>query len=135
MDPKDKWDLEERIITDLYNYKDPITGRRVISLALHNKDALLLGLGGPDCGDIVYFIADSFLGDNADGLSTANGVCDTTLASVFMIAGQGVKHNVKFNRMVHHVDVTPTALAMLGMRMTHECEGAVIYQALEGNFS
>jgi len=135
VDPKDKWELEERIITDLYNYKNPITGKREVAVALRNKDAELLGLGGPDSGDIVYFLADGYNGDHADGLSTCIGVCDTTLASVFMIAGQGVKKNFTFNRMVRHVDVVPTALAMMGLRMTHECEGAPVYQAFEGNFA
>lgn len=127
VEPKDKWNLEERIITDLYNYKNPVTGMREIALALHNKDAVLLGLGGPDSGDIVYFIADGYTGDHADGLSTCNGVCDTTDASVFMAAGAGIKHTT-INRIIRHVDVVPTALMLLGERMTHECEGAPVYQ-------
>lgn len=40
VDPKDKYELEGQIITDLYNYRDPITGKRVVSMALRNKNAL-----------------------------------------------------------------------------------------------
>lgn len=135
VDPKDKWELEERIITDMHSYKNAVTGKREVALALRNKDAELLGLGGPDSGDIVYFLADGYNGDHADGLSTCIGLCDTTLASVFMAAGQGIKHNVKFDRMVRHVDVVPTACMLLDIRMPHECEGAPVYQALDGNFA
>ncbi len=134
VEPKDKWELEERIITDLYSYKNPITGKREIALALRNKDAVLLGLGGPESGDIVYFIADGYTGDHADGLSTCLGVCDTTDASVFMAAGAGIKH-ITFERTVRHVDVAPTVCTLLGLRMPHECEGAPIYQLLDGNFA
>ena len=30
VDPADKWELEERIITDLYSMKDPKTGKRMV---------------------------------------------------------------------------------------------------------
>ena len=130
VDPKDKFELEERIMTDLYSYKDPVSGHRIVSVALRNKDAVLLGLGGPDSGDIVYFITDGYNGDHADCLSTCNGVCDTSCASVFMAAGAGIKQNVTTERTIRHVDVTATAAALLGIRMPHECEGAPVYQIL-----
>jgi len=48
VDPADKYELEEQIITDLYGYKDKQTGKRIVALALHQKDAVLLGMGGAD---------------------------------------------------------------------------------------
>ena len=53
VDPADKGALEEQIIDDLYNYRDPITGRRVVALAFRNKDAVAVGLGGERCGDVI----------------------------------------------------------------------------------
>lgn len=132
--PEDQFELEERIMTDLYSLKDPVTGHRVVALALRNKDAILLGQGGPDSGDIVYYLAEGYNGDHADCLSTTNGVCDTSCASVFMAAGAGIKHTV-IDRVVRHVDVTPTAAMLLGIRMPHQCEGAPVYQILDGNFA
>ena len=105
-----------------------------MALALRNKDAILLGQGGPDSGDIVYYLAEGYNGDHADCLSTTNGVCDTSCASVFMAAGAGIKHTV-IDRVVRHVDVTPTAAMLLGIRMPHQCEGAPVYQILDGNFA
>ena len=45
VDPKDKYGLEEQIITDLYSYRDKETGKRIVGLTLHNKDAAILGMG------------------------------------------------------------------------------------------
>ena len=54
VDPADQYELEEQIITDLYNIKDKESGKRIIAWALRNRDAIALGLGGPDSGDIIY---------------------------------------------------------------------------------
>ena len=51
VDPADQYELEEEIMTALYNYHDPETNRRVIALAVRNKDAYVFGMGGPECGD------------------------------------------------------------------------------------
>lgn len=131
VDPADKYELEERIITDLYSLRDDKTGHRVIELALHNREATLLGMGGPDGGDIVFWIAEGYNLDHADGLSTIDGACDTSVRSVFMAAGPGIKKNCLTDRIVHHVDVTPTVATLLDLRMPAQCEGAPIYQIIE----
>lgn len=46
VDPADKYELEEQIITDLYGLRDKESGKRIIAWALRAKDALPLGLGG-----------------------------------------------------------------------------------------
>ena len=51
--PTDQYELEEQIITDLYGYRHPVSGKRIIAVALRNKDAILLGQGGPYVGDII----------------------------------------------------------------------------------
>ena len=45
VDPKDKYDVEEALIDDLYRYKDD-DGNRIICMALHNKDAKIKVLHG-----------------------------------------------------------------------------------------
>ena len=37
-------------------------------MALHNKDAVLLGLGGPMGSDIVFFVHDDYCYDHGNGL-------------------------------------------------------------------
>ena len=133
VDPKDKYELEEQIITDLYDMKHPKTGKRIIALALHNKDAVLLGLGGPMGSDIVFVVHESYVEDHGAGLSTAYGYNDTSLSPIFIAAGPGIKENFRTDRWIREVDVAPTAAVLLGVDMPAECEGAPAYQIFSEN--
>ena len=62
VEAKDKYDLEEQIISDLYSYRDKATGKRVVGIAMRNKDSVVLGLGGAECGDIIFTINEGFTG-------------------------------------------------------------------------
>lgn len=130
VDPADKWQLEEEIMTKILETKSPMTGMRVAQLAMRNKDAVLLGMGGPKCGDIVFLAAEGYTMDHADSISTVEGACGTSCMSIFAAAGPGIKENFRTKRVVHHVDVTPTIATLFGIRMPNECEGAPIYQIL-----
>ena len=131
VDPADQFELEEKIMTDLYGLRDEKTGHRIVALALRNRDAALLGEGGPESGDIIYYIAEGYNCDHADSFSTINGTCDTSVRSTFMAAGPGIKENYLTDRIVKHVDVTPTVASLLDVRMPAQCEGAPIYQIIE----
>ena len=131
VEPEDKYELEERIITDLYDIKDPKTGHRMVTLALHNKDAVLLGLGGPLCADIICFVHDDFSVGHGNGLSTACGHNDTSLSPIFIAAGSGIKKGFVTDRWIREVDVAPTISVLLGVEIPAECEGAPVYQILE----
>ena len=128
VDPKDKEELERKIIDDLYSYKDPKTGKRLVSLALRNKDAALLGLSGPETGDIIFFIEEGFIKVHGDSLSTHRGYASTTVSPLFMAAGTGFKKGVYVNRVIREVDVAPTLATLGGVRMPAQCEGAPVYQ-------
>lgn len=130
VDPQDQYMLEEEIITALYGYKHPETGHRVVSLAVRNKDAVLFGLGGPECGDIIYFLAEGYNYDHGDCLSTTLGRCDTSVSPIFVAAGPGIKENYKTKRVIREVDFAPTLAAVAGIRVPRECEGAPVYQIL-----
>ena len=134
VDPADQYELEEQIMTDLYSYKHPETGKRVIALALRNKDALLLGLSGDGCGDIIYWTSEGYHFDHGDALSTTFGYADTSISPIFIAAGNGIKAGFTTNRVIREVDVTPTIAAITGVRMPAQCEGAPVYQILDGEF-
>lgn len=136
VDPKDQFELEEQIMTDLYGYKDKESGKRIIAFALRRKDAVLVGLGGeyPDCGDIIYCMAEGYEHDHDDSLSTSYGECDTSVSPIFFGAGPGLKEGFYTDRMIRQVDVTPTIAALLGVRMPAQCEGAPVYQILSEEF-
>ena len=117
-------------MTALYGYRDKKTGRRIVSIALRNKDAILLGYGGPECGDIVYWIAEGYNYDHVDSLSTTYGVGGTSVSPIFIAAGPGIKAGYETNRIIRQVDVAPTIAVLGGVRMPRDCEGAPIYQIL-----
>ena len=130
VDPTDQYELEEEIMTALYGYKDPETGKRVVALALRNKDAVLLGYGGPECGDICVWMSEGYNRDHGDALSTTFGFADTSVSPIFMAAGNGIKEDYQTDRIIREVDVAPTVALLGGVRMPRQCEGAPIYQIL-----
>ena len=131
VDPADKYELEEQIITDLYGYKHPKTGKRIVALALHKKDANLLGLGGEYTGaDIIFFVHDDYAVDHGEGLSTATGYDDTTLSPIFVAAGPGIKEGFQMELFPREVDIAPTAAVLLGVRIPAQCEGCPSYSIL-----
>ena len=129
--PEERWQLEEEIMTHILSEKSPMTGMRMATLALRNKDAVVLGMGGPGCGDIVYLAAEGYTMDHADSLSTIDGAIGTSCMSIFAAAGPGIRENFRTPRVIHHVDVTPTIATLLGTRMPEQCEGAPVYQILK----
>lgn len=133
VDPADKYELEEKLMTDLYGYKDKKTGYRVVSLALRNKDAVHFGMGGewPQEGDIVFFDAEGYNTDHGDSLSTTYGCADTSVGPIFIAAGPSFKKNFETKRIIRQIDVTPTMAQILNVRMPNECEGAPVYQILK----
>ncbi|MTI80338.1 MAG: nucleotide pyrophosphatase [Firmicutes bacterium] len=130
VDPKDKYDLEEQIISDLYNYRDHRTGKRAIGIALRNKDAVLLGAHGPESGDIFFSVEEGYNRLHGDGISTSEGYFETSVSPIFVAAGPGIKSGCKTDRVIRQVDVAPTVSALLGLRYPAQCEGAPIYQIL-----
>ena len=134
IDPKDQYEWEEEIMTRLYGYKDKKTGKRIIALALRNKDAVLLGLGGPECGDIIYFTAEGYNYDHGETLGTCYGEADTSVCPIFIVGGKGVKQGFYTDRVVREVDFAPTVAALGGVRMPAQCEGAPVYQILAEEF-
>lgn len=133
VEPEDQYQLEEEIIDALYNYRDPKTGRRIISLAVRNCDAIVFGCGQEGFGDIVYFLEDGFHRVHGDSWTTKkdHGGHHTSVSPIFVAAGSGIKSGVKTDRVIRQVDVTPTIATLLDVRMPAQCEGAPVYQIIE----
>ena len=129
VDPKDKYELERQIIDDLYSYR--MNGKRIVNIAIRNKDAALLGMSGPKCGDIIYFLEEGFNRLHGDALSTTEGYFGTSVSPIFVAAGPGVKKGYETDRVIREVDVAPTVSALLGIPIPAQCEGAPVYQILE----
>lgn len=128
--PEDQYDLETQIISDLYNYRDK-NGKRVVSLAIRNKEAEIIGMNGDECGDIIYFLEEGFNRLHGDSLSTFHGANHTSVSPIFIAAGPGIKADYVTDRVIRTYDVTPTIATLLGLRMPAQCEGAPVYQIFE----
>ena len=128
VDPNDKYDLEEQLISDLYNYRDDRTGKRIVGICLRNKDAVLLGANGPECGDIFFSIEEGYNRLHGDSLTTSEGYFDSSVAPIFVASGNGIKSGFTTERTIRQVDVAPSISALLGLRYPAQCEGAPIYQ-------
>jgi len=134
VEPEDKYKVEEEIIDALYNYRDPETGRRVISIAMRNKEGANLGFSGPEVGDIVYWLEEGFHRVHGDSLPTQTGFYNTGVSPIFIAAGAGIKENFITERVIREVDLAPTVSALLGIRMPAENEGSVVHQILAEEF-
>lgn len=130
VDPEDYDELVRKIIDDLYSYRYPRTGKRTVSFAMNKSDMEVLGLGGPNCGDIYYLLEPECNRTHGNGLSNLvfNG---SSLKNLFMMAGAGVKKGEVIKRCVRAVDVVPTLCHLAGAPMPKDVEGSIIYQALE----
>ena len=133
VDPKDQYELEEKIISDLYNYRDP-EGRRIISIAMRNKEAAVLGMSGELCGDIVYFTNEGANRVHGDSMSTFYGLYDTSVSPIFVGAGPGLKKGYKTDRVIRQIDFAPTLAVLGGVAIPKQCEGAPAYQIIEDGF-
>lgn len=134
VDPKDKYEVEEEVMTRLYGYRDKKTGKRVVAVALRNKDAVLLGQGGPEAGDICYWLTEGYNFDHADCLSTTYGDEETSVSPIFIAAGKGLKSGFTTDRIIRQIDFVPTIAILGGVRMPAQCEGAPIYPIFEEEF-
>jgi len=97
---------------------------------MRNKDAVLLGLTGERCGDIIYFLEEGFNRLHGDALSTTEGYFGTSVSPLFVAAGAGVKAGYKMDRMIKQVDLAPTIAAIMGVRQPANTDGAVVHQIL-----
>ena len=128
VEPEDVEDLVQELITALYNYRDSVTGKRSVALAFRNRDAKVIGLGGPECGDIIYFTTEGYNDGHGDSLSTTHGESHTSTSPIFVAAGSGIKSGFITDRIIREVDVAPTVAVLGGVRFPYNCEGAPVYQ-------
>jgi len=130
VEPEDYRKVQREIIDALYAYVDPRTGTRPISLAITKENALLLGMGGDQCGDVIYTLYPEYGMQHGAVLSTEKwGLGD--LHTMIVFNGPGFKKGCAMERAVQLVDIVPTICYMLGIPYPKTCEGAVVYQALE----
>ena len=90
-----------------------------------------LGQGGPEAGDVIFWMSEGYNYDHADCISTTLGESDTSISPIFCCGWTGNKKKVfETERIIREVDFAPTVAVLGGVRMPQNCEGAPVYQIL-----
>lgn len=122
--------VRDQVIKALHEYVDPKTGLKPISLALRKEDARVIGLYGDRVGDVIYAIDPRFGKEHGPHLTTSRfGFGD--LHGLCIMAGPGIKRGKVIERNVWLTDVAPTVCYLTEIRVPKQCEGGIIYQALD----
>lgn len=122
--------VQRQIIDALLDYRDPQTGERPFVLALSRADAEALNLWGERVGDVVYALKPEYDGAHGKQLPSAR-LGFLGQHSTLVLAGPNVRRGVRLRRQARCVDVAPTICYLLGLPVPCQCEGGVLYEALE----
>jgi predicted AlkP superfamily phosphohydrolase/phosphomutase len=129
VEPDDYPALVQQIITDLYNYRHPESGKRVVAFCMTRDEMEGIGSGGPHCGDIIVELVPTF--------NKTHGSCQTTVEHegysmncLLMMIGSDFKKG-PIRRVVRLTDIVPTICHLTDTQMPMDVEGGVIWQALK----
>lgn len=129
VEPEDYPELVQQIISDLYNYRLPDTGKRVVAFCMTRDEMEGIGCGGPHCGDIIVELVPTFC--------KTHGNCQTTvehegysLNCILMMMGPDFKQG-EIRRVIRITDIVPTICHLTDTQVPMDVEGGVIWQALK----
>ena len=131
VDPADYEQVRDEVIKALYDYTDPATGRKPIVFALRKEDARFLHFAGDYVGDVIYATSGEYHGQHGGQLGSEQYGESGDLRSLFLLSGPGVKKGVTLERTIWLQDVVPTLCYLADLPVPEQCEGGVVYQALE----
>jgi hypothetical protein len=154
LDQEDHERLQRAAIDVLLDWREPTSGRRVVAIALGQPHAQLLGIWGPDQGDVVYVFNDGFSWSDS-AFSADGGVIDAPLgpdgshhgpkmptgedalsSNRAMLIAMGPRIRSGHRRAIERLgwprltDVVPTICQVLDIAPPSECQGAVLWDVL-----
>ncbi len=130
VEPEEYDALVQQIISDLYAYRDPVHGERVVSFAMNREEMECVGMGGAHCGDIFFQLNKNFQYEHANCPNHTTNL-GYSIGCLCMMVGAGIKKGETIARPIRNVDIVPTICEIVGNRMPKTVEGGVIYQALD----
>lgn len=131
VEPGDYEKTIEEVISAVYNYRHPHTGKRVVSFCMTREEMECIGMGGEHVGDIFIQLVPTYCMEHANCPSTVTNE-GFSLNNLCMMIGGGFKKGVLFNRVIRITDVVATICHLTNTAMPSNIEGGVIWQALEG---
>lgn len=146
---KDFERIQEAILDALLDWRDPLTNKRTVALALKLNDGPLIGFWGEICGDVVFTFNRGFgWGPPSDGGSVGKGrgalhgsqvphgeTDYFTNMGCWILAGPGVKGGYERDwqkwGLMRMTDVAPTLSHIAGLRPPAQNIGAICHDLLE----
>ena len=133
VEPEDYQKTVDKIIEDLYSYRHPETGKRVVSFCMTRDEMEMVGMGGPHCGDIFMQLMPTYCETHGNCPSTTEHE-NYSMNNLCMMIGGDFKQGEKIRRVIRITDVVPTLCYLCDNQVPSNCEGGVIWQALK-NFT
>ncbi len=130
VDDSEYENLRNEIIKAIYDYTDPLTGRKPAVFVLKKEDARIIGLYGEKIGDIVYGLYPEIGGEHGRQITTGEYNIGS-LKGLFIAKGPGIKKGMKLERTVWLTDIVPTICYALNLPVPAQCEGGILYQIFE----
>lgn len=130
VDEKDYEAVRQRVVDALFSYRDPGTGRCPFAFVFKKEEAILLGLRGERIGDVIFGIYPEAPGEHGRHISSGEYSIGS-MKGLLLMSGPGLKKGIVLERQVNIADLVPTICYLTGLPVPKDCEGAVIYQALE----
>ncbi|MBC7328205.1 alkaline phosphatase family protein [bacterium] len=130
VEDSDYEEVRQRIINALLSYRDPGTGRCPFAFVFRKEEAIMLGLRGERVGDVVFGMFPEAPGEHGRHI-TSGEYSIGSMKGLLLLSGPGIRKGVVLERQVNIADLVPTICYLTGIPVPKQCEGAVIYQALE----
>ena len=128
--PEDYQKTVEKIIEDLYSYRHPETGKRVVAFCMTRNEMEMVGMGGPHCGDIFMQLMPTYCETHGNVPSTVEHE-GYSMNNLCMMIGGDFKKGEKIRRIIRITDVVPTLCYLCDNSVPSNCEGGVIWQVLK----
>lgn len=132
VEPEDYENTQREIMEALMSYVHPATGKKPFCLAVTKREAMLLGLWGDQCGDVVYAVWPEYSHQHGCILPTAEyGIGSLKTMCVYYGPQMGIRQGYHMQRVCNIVDLVPTFCYLTGWPLPRQAEGAVVYQIME----
>ena len=129
VEPEDYEAVREEVLHVLQSYREPQTQESPFFAVMSKEEARAWGLYGEGVGDVVYSLRPEHASEHGKQHPAARrGI--TSMESLMMMAGPGVKQNHRSEAVAFLTDVVPTICHLTDLPVPPRCEGGVICDAL-----
>ena len=120
----------DEIVRYLRKYRHPQSGESPFAFLMTREEARVIGLRGDGTGDIVYSTYPEYSSEHGRQHAAAQKN-RTSIESLLILSGPGMKKGCNSDANVFLTDVVPTICHLTDIPVPPKCEGGIVYDALE----